>query len=55
MFAYLELGANSMWIQMAIATLVAVPFFLRDQISRGLNRIRRRGGSDKHEPTNQGN
>ena len=53
MFAYLELGASGMWIQMVIATLVAVPFLVRAQISRGLNKLRRRGGADKHEPSNR--
>ena len=52
MFAYLELGASSMWIQMVIATLVAAPFFLRDQITRGVNKLRRRGLSSKQESSN---
>jgi hypothetical protein len=39
---YLELGGSSVWIQMAIATLVSVPLILRQQISRGLEKLRRR-------------
>jgi hypothetical protein len=52
MFAYLELGVSSMWIQMAIATLVAAPFFLRDQITRGVNKLRRRGTPDNDPSSN---
>jgi hypothetical protein len=51
MFAYLELGASSMWIQMVIATLVAAPFFLRDRISRGVNKLRRRAAPDRNQPS----
>ena len=53
MFGYLELGASSMWIQMVIATLVAVPFLVRAQISRGLNKLRRRGAADKHKSSDR--
>lgn len=39
-FAYIDPGAGSMLIQMLIAAAVAVPFFLRTQIARGINRLR---------------
>ena len=42
MLAYLELGGSSMYIQMAIATLVSVPFLLRSHIGRGIEKLRRR-------------
>ena len=41
-FAYIDPGAGSMVIQMLIAAAVAVPFFLRTQIARGISRLRGR-------------
>lgn len=49
-FSYLELGTNTVWVQMVVATLVTVPFFLRDQISRGMSKLRRRDGAVKTQP-----
>lgn len=39
-FAYLDPGAGSLMIQMVIAAALAVPYFLRTQIARGINRLR---------------
>jgi len=50
-FAYIDPGAGSMVIQMLIAAAVAVPFFLRQQIGRGINRLR--GRTDPKEPASQ--
>lgn len=49
---YIDPGAGSMVIQMLIAAAVAVPFFLRTQIARGIARIRGRGRSrtEEHQP-----
>ncbi len=48
--AYLDPGSGSLLIQVIIATILAVPYFLRNQIGRALNIVRGRGkreaGSD---------
>lgn len=50
--AYLDPAAGGMVIQMIVAAAVAVPFFLRAQIARGLDRFRaRRDGSHDEGPT----
>jgi hypothetical protein len=41
-FAYIDPGAGSMAIQALIAAALAVPFFLRQHISRGIDRLRGR-------------
>ena len=41
-FAYIDPGSGSMLIQVAIAGLLAVPFFLRSTIARGIDRLRGR-------------
>lgn len=43
-FAYLDPGAGSLVIQMVIAAALAVPYFLRIQIARGIDRLRGRKG-----------
>lgn len=40
LLAYIDPGAGSLFIQAAIATILVVPFFLRTQIRRGIDRIR---------------
>jgi hypothetical protein len=50
--AYIDPGAGSLIIQAAIATLVAIPFFLRQQIGRAMNSIRRRGDTAENLPAN---
>ena len=40
--AYLDPAAGGMVIQSIVALAVAIPFILRSQISRGINRFRRR-------------
>ena len=46
-FAYLDPAAGGMIIQTIIAAAVALPFILRTQIARGLDRLRARNGSSK--------
>ena len=46
--AYIDPGSGSLIIQVAIATAVAIPVFLRAQISRFIKSIRDRRG---HAPT----
>jgi hypothetical protein len=41
--AYLDPGAGSMAIQMVIAAVLTVPFFLRAQISQAVAKLRGRG------------
>ena len=43
--AYIDPGSGSLIIQAVIATIVAVPFFFRQQIGRVLRTVRR-GPSD---------
>ena len=42
LLAYIDPGAGSLFIQAVIATIVVVPFFLRTQIRRGIDRLRGR-------------
>jgi hypothetical protein len=49
-FAYIDPGSGSMVFQMLIAAALAVPFFLREQIGRGINRLRGRPGESDEEP-----
>jgi hypothetical protein len=42
--AYIDAGTGSMILQVAIAAVIAVPFFLRTQLSRGINFVRARVG-----------
>ena len=44
--AYIDPGSGSLIIQAVIATLVAVPFFFRQQIGRFIRTVRR-----QEEPT----
>lgn len=41
LFAYIDPGSGSLIIQAVIATIVAVPFFFRQQIGRILRAARR--------------
>jgi hypothetical protein len=43
--AYIDPGSGSLIIQALIASVVAIPFFFRQQIAR-LVRVVRRGGSE---------
>jgi hypothetical protein len=38
--AYLDPGAGSLMVQMILAAALAVPFFIRTHIARGIDRIR---------------
>lgn len=42
LLAYIDPGAGSLFIQAVIATIVVVPFFLRTQIRKGIDRLRGR-------------
>jgi hypothetical protein len=42
LLAYIDPGAGSLFIQAVIATILVVPFFLRTQIRRGIDRLRGR-------------
>ena len=42
--AYIDAGTGSMILQVAIAAVIAVPFFLRAQLTRGVNFVRSRVG-----------
>ena len=49
--AYLDPAAGGMVIQSIVALAVAIPFILRSQITRGIDRFRRRTESSKaHDP-----
>ena len=48
-FAYIDPGSGSMIFQMLIAAALAVPFFLREQIGRGIDRLRGRSASSNRE------
>jgi hypothetical protein len=45
LLAYIDPGAGSLFIQAVIATILVVPFFLRTQIRRGIDRIRGRSAT----------
>lgn len=47
--AYLDPGSGSLIIQVIIASILAVPYFLRTQISRALTVLRSRGQSTADE------
>jgi len=48
--AYIDPGAGSLFIQAVIATILVVPFFLRTQIRRGIDRLRGRPPADAAAP-----
>ena len=41
LLAYIDPGAGSLIVQAVIATLIAVPFFLREQIARVVRGLKR--------------
>ena len=45
--AYIDPGSGSLIIQAVIATALAVPFFLREQISRVVRGLRRGRPNDR--------
>ena len=45
--AYIDPGSGSLIIQAVIATIVAIPFFFRQQIGRVLRMVRRDGSADE--------
>jgi hypothetical protein len=54
--AYLDPAAGGMVIQTLVAAAVALPFILRAQLTRGLNRLRGRSSepaSDETTPTQE--
>jgi hypothetical protein len=46
LLAYIDPGAGSLFIQAVIATIVVVPFFLRTQIRKAIDRVRGRPTPD---------
>ena len=42
LLAYIDPGAGSLFFQAVIATALVVPFFIRSQIRKGLDRLRGR-------------
>ena len=44
--AYLDPGSGSLIIQVIIASILAVPYFLRTQIARAIGLVRGRGKPD---------
>ena len=42
--AYIDAGSGSLILQALIAAAIAVPFFLRTQLARGINFVRTRLG-----------
>jgi hypothetical protein len=54
-FAYIDPGSGSMVFQMLIAAALAVPFFLREQISRAVGRLRGRDSSSTDQEPSKGN
>jgi hypothetical protein len=52
--AYIDPSSGSLIVQVAIATLVAVPFFLRQQIGRAVRTINR-GASPGSPPLDDAN
>jgi hypothetical protein len=47
LLAYIDPGSGSLIIQAVIATALAVPFFLREQIGRVLRSLRRDKTNDR--------
>ena len=45
--AYIDPGSGSLIIQAVIATIVAIPFFFRQQIGRVVRTLRRDGPADE--------
>ena len=43
LLAYIDPGSGSLFVQAVIATVLVVPFFLRSQIRKGIDRIRGSG------------
>jgi hypothetical protein len=48
--AYIDPGSGSLIIQVIIATVLAVPYFLRTQIGRAISLVRGRGRSTPEAP-----
>ena len=51
MLAYIDPGSGSLIIQAVIATVIAIPFFFRQQIARVLRVVRGRGDTPGAPPT----
>jgi hypothetical protein len=47
--AYIDAGSGSLILQAVIAAAIAVPFFLRTQIARAVQRVRGLGKRDRME------
>ena len=44
--AYIDVASGSLIIQAVVATVIAVPFFFRQQLGRVVRAVRGQGGSD---------
>ena len=51
MLAYIDPGSGSLIIQAVIATVIAIPFFFRQQIARVLRVVRGRDDTPGTPPT----
>ena len=46
---YIDPGSGSLIIQAIIAGLVAIPFFFRSQIAKGIRAVRRMAGRERDD------
>ncbi len=51
--AYIDAGSGSLIIQVVIASIVAVPFFLRTQLMRGITTLRMQLGHPRSEASDE--
>lgn len=49
--AYIDVASGSLIIQAVVATVIAVPFFFRQQLGRVVRAVRGQGGSDSEPAT----
>jgi hypothetical protein len=49
--AYIDPGSGSLIIQAVIATIVAIPFFFREQLGRAMRMLRRSGSTEDAGPS----
>jgi hypothetical protein len=51
LLAYIDPGSGSLIIQAVIASIVAIPFFFREQLGRAMRVLRRSGSVEDAGPT----
>jgi hypothetical protein len=54
LIAYIDPGSGSLIIQAIIATVIAVPFFFRQQLGRAIRSVRHDTGSRRSRDTTLG-